>query len=125
MRVSTHGVYLIRDKMQVLLFAESGVGEQCLPRIGSSKWVLGIADDLLVSFLACPRKQKRAYHCSGPDALLLKVLVGFLERLHRIGGDGVVSLAYIDGYQTDPRTRYEVTIKARIADTQLWTTREE
>ena len=44
--VHAHSVDLVRNHMQILLLAESSIGQECVTGVRPSQWVLGVAQDL-------------------------------------------------------------------------------
>jgi hypothetical protein len=55
------------------------------------------------------------YDCSGGDTLPRQVVVCFLKCPHGAREEGCVTLSYVDWNKADPRTRDQVSVKARIA----------
>jgi len=54
------------------------------------------------------------YDCSGGYTLLREVVVGFLERVHGTRKERCIAFSYVDWNQADPRTRNQVSVKARV-----------
>jgi hypothetical protein len=44
--VHAHSVDLVRNQMQILLLAESSIGQECVSGVCPSQWVLGVTEDL-------------------------------------------------------------------------------